>query len=587
MQRISRIATRLSFAFLFFIFTNSALYAANTPPPIPVDRLNVCAVAGSSLLFSGSTTSSKKAAATVEAVKFEMKKQVIAYDRSKSNPYKLTVQMKDTCPLTRYYIAGLSAYGEEVWSQKGNMEVVVKNRAPVSIEKVEIRDLKNAVIKLSGNLSLEDAKVFLLDNSNNKLTDLTVSYDASQREVTANIKDLAIADYTIWAVGYTSDCQYIPSPALLQVPERIKITVSGKKVDVTQSHILNIELATVGLEDNEVEIKLDGAIVSKTKASSKAVELDLTDVRTGEHQLQAYSKISDVELTSLPLAVSVDNPDFEKRLTEKKKESNRESTVAAARKLYDALYDHSGKVGHIRGLAVVEGASVVFGDALPISLVMRKSKEKGEGEIWVDNELDVYTKESIASALLFAQNYLRKHGVKFDIWDYDYLFTFDEPGSIIEGNSAGAAIATLVISRMTNKPIRSEIAITGAVSPEGEIGDVGGYSDKSLAAFKNPRVLTLIIPRTIDALVETLSLPDEFIAGHRIIAVDNMEQVLRQALVNYDLKANKSDEYLRSALNCYVSNDIVNCSQALQKVYELTPEDLSYKFWWYRLLKDR
>jgi sulfur carrier protein ThiS len=206
-------------------------------------------------------------------------------------------------------------------------------------------------------------------------------------------------------VGYTSDCQYIPSPALLQVPERIKITVSGKKVDVTQSHILNIELATVGLEDNEVEIKLDGAIVSKTKASSKAVELDLTDVRTGEHQLQAYSKISDVELTSLPLAVSVDNPDFEKRLTEKKKESNRESTVAAARKLYDALYDHSGKVGHIRGLAVVEGASVVFGDALPISLVMRKSKEKGEGEIWVDNELDVYTKESIASALLFAQKY--------------------------------------------------------------------------------------------------------------------------------------------------------------------------------------
>jgi uncharacterized protein len=76
--------------------------------------------------------------------------------------------------------------------------------------------------------------------------------------------------------------------------------------------------------------------------------------------------------------------------------------------------------------------------------------------------------------------------------DSDFVLTYDVPGTIVGGGSAGAATALAVMAALEGKSIRDDAVITGSIEPDGKIGPVGGVYEKAKAAAENGDTLFLV-----------------------------------------------------------------------------------------------
>ena len=88
-------------------------------------------------------------------------------------------------------------------------------------------------------------------------------------------------------------------------------------------------------------------------------------------------------------------------------------------------------------------------------------------------------------------------------------------------------MATAMLSAVTGKKVRADLAMTGEITLRGRVLPIGGLKEKLLAA-KNAGIQTVLIPKENTADVEELS--SEITKGLEIIPVDTMEEVLKKAL---------------------------------------------------------
>ena len=88
-------------------------------------------------------------------------------------------------------------------------------------------------------------------------------------------------------------------------------------------------------------------------------------------------------------------------------------------------------------------------------------------------------------------------------------------------------MATAMLSAVTGKKVRADLAMTGEITLRGRVLPIGGLKEKLLAA-KNARIQTVLIPKENRADVEELS--SEITKGLEIIPVETMEEVLKKAL---------------------------------------------------------
>ena len=122
--------------------------------------------------------------------------------------------------------------------------------------------------------------------------------------------------------------------------------------------------------------------------------------------------------------------------------------------------------------------------------------------------------------------------------------------------------------------------ITGAIEPDGAIMPVGAVDLKAAAAFTDPTVLTVIVPRSADNIADVLSLPKKILAGHRLVAAKDMGQVLRQALVGYDEGTLASAcQLFGDGLALYNAGKVDEAVGKLLEAQRLTPEDISIPVW--------
>ncbi|HPA39471.1 MAG TPA: magnesium chelatase domain-containing protein, partial [Phenylobacterium sp.] len=96
-----------------------------------------------------------------------------------------------------------------------------------------------------------------------------------------------------------------------------------------------------------------------------------------------------------------------------------------------------------------------------------------------------------------------------------------------DGPSAGAAMATAIVSVLTGIPIRKDIAMTGEVTLRGRVTAIGGLKEKLLAALRSG-VKTVLIPQ--ENVKDLEDIPDSVKTGLEIIAVSTMDEVLTRAL---------------------------------------------------------
>ena len=96
-----------------------------------------------------------------------------------------------------------------------------------------------------------------------------------------------------------------------------------------------------------------------------------------------------------------------------------------------------------------------------------------------------------------------------------------------DGPSAGITMATAMISAITGRKVRADLAMTGEVTLRGRVLPIGGLKEKLLAA-KNAGIKTVLIPKENVADVEELS--TEITKGLEILPVEHMNEVLKAAL---------------------------------------------------------
>lgn len=140
-------------------------------------------------------------------------------------------------------------------------------------------------------------------------------------------------------------------------------------------------------------------------------------------------------------------------------------------------------VGHIFGL----GVSGFIGSVIEIEAVVFPA-EKGKGTIRFNETAGSMAKDSVFNAA----SVLRKVTGK-DIHDFDVHINVIGGGNI-DGPSAGTAILSALISAVTGKKIRQDVAVTGEISLQGKVRPVGGVFEKAYGA-KQAGIKVLVIPK--------------------------------------------------------------------------------------------
>ena len=116
----------------------------------------------------------------------------------------------------------------------------------------------------------------------------------------------------------------------------------------------------------------------------------------------------------------------------------------------------------------------------------------GTGNVLTDIERILFwvdTQDSIRTARWVAGNVT---GVELE--DYDFVYSITADATVIEGPSAGAAIAIATIAALENRSISEDVMITGTVNEDGTIGSVGSVYEKALTA-KDSGASTFLVPR--------------------------------------------------------------------------------------------
>ncbi|MDZ4256764.1 MAG: S16 family serine protease, partial [archaeon] len=126
--------------------------------------------------------------------------------------------------------------------------------------------------------------------------------------------------------------------------------------------------------------------------------------------------------------------------------------------------------------------------------------------------------------------------------NFDYFFSIKSEASVVDGPSAGSAMALLVIAALQDKPIPIHVGLTGTITIKGEVGPVGGVFEKAKEAHANGVKLFLIPSgesRQVVKLpggVRTINLPDYALEewGMKVIEVATLDEVLQFAYTDPD-----------------------------------------------------
>ncbi len=164
--------------------------------------------------------------------------------------------------------------------------------------------------------------------------------------------------------------------------------------------------------------------------------------------------------------------------------------VAQVSRLYQFVTKKASKkpeVGHVFGL----GVAGFLGSVIEIEAVVFPAEEKGKGQVRFNETAGSMAKDSVFNAASVLRHLTGK-----SIHDYDVHINVIGGGNI-DGPSAGTAILAALVSAVTGKPLRQDVAITGEISLAGRVRPVGGVFEKAYGA-KQAGIRTLVIPKEND-----------------------------------------------------------------------------------------
>lgn len=185
-------------------------------------------------------------------------------------------------------------------------------------------------------------------------------------------------------------------------------------------------------------------------------------------------------------------------------------------------YNKTNDVGIANGLAWTS----VGGELLPIEV---QAIPGGIGKLQLTGSLGDVMKESAQLAITYARVHAEEYGIDLEKLKTTDLHIHAPEGAVPkDGPSAGVTLTTALISCLSGRPVRADLAMTGEITLHGAVLPIGGLREKSMAAYRESMKTVLIPQANLPDLYEV----DEEVKKHvEFVPVKNLQQVLRRALL--------------------------------------------------------
>ena len=387
-------------------------------------------------------------------------------------------------------------------------------------DEAEIRGHRKTYIgSLPGKLIQKMAKVgvknplFLLDEIDKMSSDMrgdpaSALLEVLDPEQNAHFNDHYLeVDYDLSDVMFvaTSNSMHIPTP-LLDRMEVIRLSgyTEDEKLNIATRHLINKQMERNGLKTGELTID-DSAIVDIIRYYTREA-----GVRNLEREI---SKICRKAVKTLLL---------DKKLKSIKVTAKNLHDYLGVKRFEFGRADTQNRVGEVTGLAWTE----VGGDLLTIET----ASVPGKGKLSYTGSLGDVMKESIQAAMTVVRARADKLGINPEFHEKrDIHIHVPDGATPKDGPSAGIAMCTALVSCLTGNPVKSEVAMTGAISLRGKVLPIGGLKEKLLAAHRGG-IKTVIIPK--DNVKDLEDIPENAKRDLNIHAVETIDEVLTIALEN-------------------------------------------------------
>jgi len=123
---------------------------------------------------------------------------------------------------------------------------------------------------------------------------------------------------------------------------------------------------------------------------------------------------------------------------------------------------------------------------------VKVSALKGSGKTLVDIDQLIYWADTQYS--IQVSKFVAEYATGYNLSNTDVMYSIETNANLIEGPSAGAALTVATISALYDQPVKEDVMITGTISPDGTIGQVGGVLEKAIAAKDVGATLFLVPP---------------------------------------------------------------------------------------------
>ncbi len=160
-------------------------------------------------------------------------------------------------------------------------------------------------------------------------------------------------------------------------------------------------------------------------------------------------------------------------------------------------------------------------------MFVEASMMRGKGELILTGQLGDVMKESARAAWTFARSHAAWLGI--DETDFDRDIHIHVPAGAIpkDGPSAGIAMASSVVSALSQRPVRNDVAMTGEITISGRVLPIGGLKEKILGAVR-AGITHIVLPRSNEADLEDL--PEEVRRSIEVSPVDTLAEALAVTL---------------------------------------------------------
>jgi ATP-dependent Lon protease len=185
------------------------------------------------------------------------------------------------------------------------------------------------------------------------------------------------------------------------------------------------------------------------------------------------------------------------------------------------LAEEEDQVGAATGVSVSEAG----GDVLTVEATVIDGKDE---DFTLTGQIGKVMEESARAALSYVRGHEREFGIPKGFFE-DHAMHIHVPAGAIpkDGPSAGVTMATAIVSALSGRRVRREVAMTGEITLRGRVLPIGGVKEKLLAAHR-AGIKTFILPEKNKR--DLIDIPKEVLDTVEIKTVDNIDQVLRIAL---------------------------------------------------------